>query len=81
MQKTFYIIDDHEMLRVGTAFTLSQNSDWISAGSAESIESALSDLENLCIKGEFPSLVICDLNFQGQNVGFDYMKSLKEAFP
>lgn len=32
MKKTFYIIDDHEMLRTGTSSYITSNSDWECAG-------------------------------------------------
>lgn len=81
MEKTFYIIDDHEMLRVGTASFITQNSNWISLGGAKSIDSALMDLENLRQKDLLPAVIICDLNFYGDNSGFNYIEKIRSLYP
>ena len=41
MNKTFYIIDDHDLLRRGTISYLEASSDWKSAGDAKDGEKAL----------------------------------------
>ncbi|EID85368.1 Response regulator [Treponema sp. JC4] len=81
MSKTFYIIDDHQMLRLGTSSWLTSNSDWLCAGSAGTHEAAFSDFEKFADRGELPSLVICDLNFYGENTGFDFIKELCTLYP
>ena len=81
MQKTFYIIDDHEMLRLGTTSYIQNNSEWISLGSAENEEKALSDLETLSQSQNLPSLIISDLNFYGKDTGFDLVKKIKTLYP
>lgn len=34
MSKTFYIVDDHELLRIGTISFIEKKSDWICKGNA-----------------------------------------------
>ena len=81
MSKTFYIIDDHEMLRLGTSGWLTSNSDWKCCGSAGTYEQALADFERMAEQGGLPSLVICDLNFYGENTGFDFMSKIHSLYP
>ena len=81
MSKFFYIIDDHEMLRVGTSGWLTSNSDWKCCGSAGTHEQAFADFERMAEQGGLPSLVICDLNFYGENTGFDFMSKIHSLYP
>ena len=79
MEKTFYIIDDHEMLRLGTISYIENNSEWKSFGSANNAEKAFSDFEHFSSENSFPSILITDLNFYGQDTGFDFLAV--EGFP
>ena len=81
MSKTFYIIDDHEMLRVGTSGWLTSNSDWKCCGSAGTHEQAFADFESMAGQGHLPSLLICDLNFYGENTGFDFISKIHTLYP
>ena len=81
MCKTFYIIDDHEMLRVGTSGWITSNSDWKCCGSAGTHEQAFADFERIAGEGNLPSLLICDLNFYGENTGFDFMSKIHSLYP
>ena len=81
MLKTFYILDDHEMLRLGTSSWITSNSDWQCAGDAGTHEAALADLGKLAAGGALPSIIICDINFYGENTGLDFIKKLLELYP
>ena len=81
MTKTFYIIDDHEMLRLGTSSWINANSDWVKAGDAGTHEAALADFEQFAACGKLPSVVICDINFYGENTGLDFIKKLISLYP
>ncbi len=81
MCKTFYILDDHEMLRVGTSSWLTSNSDWKCCGSAGTHEQAFADFESMAGQGVLPSLLICDLNFYGENTGFDFISKIHTLYP
>ena len=63
MAKTFYIVDDHELLRIGTISFIEKKSDWLCKGNASNPESALSDLAFLSGGNMLPDLVISDLNY------------------
>ena len=78
MCKTFYIIDDHEMLRVGTSGWITSNSAWKCCGSAGTHEQAFADFERMT---ELPAVLICDLNFYGENTGFDFMSKIHNLYP
>lgn len=81
MIKSFYIIDDHEMLRLGTSGWITSNSDWKCAGDAATHEAALADFEKLSAEGKLPAIVICDINFYGENTGLDFIKEIKILYP
>ena len=81
MNKKFYIVDDHEMLRLGTSNWLTSNSDWICSGNSGTHEQAFLDFEVLAQEGRLPSILISDLNFYGENTGFDFMKSFHAKYP
>ena len=81
MTKSFYIIDDHEMLRLGTSSWITTNSDWIKSGDAGTHEAALADFEQLASCGKLPSVVICDINFYGENTGIDFIRKLLSLYP
>jgi len=88
MAKTLYIIDDHEMLRLGTRSWITENSDWICAGDAGTHEAAYADFEKMAVNsasgagsGGLPSVLICDLNFYGENTGFDFIAKIHAKYP
>ncbi len=81
MRKTFYIIDDHEMLRSGTKSWIMGHSDWICQGDSGTHEQAYSDFERMDKEGGLPSILICDLNFYGENTGFEFMEKIHELYP
>lgn len=81
MIKSFYIIDDHEMLRLGTSGWITSNSDWKCSGDAATHEAALADFQKLSESGNLPSIVICDINFYGENTGLDFIKKMKTVYP
>lgn len=81
MNKSFYIIDDHELLRLGTSNWLTTNSAWLCAGNASTHEDALADLKKLCAEDKLPSVVICDINFYGENSGLDFISKILSIYP
>ncbi|MCR5622137.1 MAG: response regulator transcription factor [Treponema sp.] len=81
MQKTFYIVDDHEMMRLGTATYITAHSDWSCIGNSADGVTTLADLNLLDSTGKLPAVVICDLNFDGDDSGFDLVKRIHELYP
>lgn len=81
MNKTFYIIDDHDLLRRGTISYLEGSSDWKSAGDAKDGEKALSELENFAKEDNLPAIIICDLNFYGKNTGSTLIEEIRALYP
>ena len=81
MEKTFYIIDDHELLRLGTSSYIEKNSSWKSLGSSADSKKALCDLEQFASDGNLPAVVISDLNFYGADTGFDLVSQMHELYP
>lgn len=81
MSRSFYIVDDHEMLRLGTSNWLTTNSDWLCSGDAATHDAALADLEKLSSADNLPSVVICDINFYGENSGLDFIAKISVLYP
>ncbi len=81
MNKTFYIIDDHDLLRRGTISYLEASSDWKSAGDAKDGEKALSELKNFAKEDNLPAIIICDLNFYGKNTGSNLIEEIRALYP
>ena len=81
MNKTFYIIDDHDLLRRGTISYLEASSDWKSVGDAKDAEKALLALENLAKEDNLPGIIICDLNFYGKNIGSTLIEEIHALYP
>lgn len=105
MTKTFYIIDDHEMLRLGTCDWLANNSDWKCVGEAGTHEKAFADFARMASENGtscdspagandnantrtkadtyagLPSILISDLNFYGENTGFDFISEVHALYP
>ena len=69
------------MLRLGTSSWITSNSDWTCAGDAATHEKALADFERFATAASFPSVVICDINFYGENSGLDFIKKLISLYP
>ncbi|MBQ4236969.1 MAG: response regulator transcription factor [Treponema sp.] len=79
--KTFYIVDDHEMLRGGTKSWIMSHSDWICVGDSGTHEQAYSDFERMEKDVGLPDVLICDLNFYGENTGFEFMEKIHGLYP
>ena len=82
MEKTFYIIDDHEMLRTGTASYIESHSGWKCRGNSGEGDAALAEFAQLAAAGtELPAVIICDLNFYGEDSGFDLIRRIRRLYP
>lgn len=81
MPKTFFILDDHAMMRHGIASYLSDTTDWGCSGSAESSQDALSQLEHLSALGSLPALVISDLQLAGDDSGLNFIGFVSKMYP
>ena len=81
MEKTLFLIDDHAMLRRGIIGWFNDNSNWKCIGDAGTKDDALSLLEKLNEDEKLPSIIITDINMNGQEIGFEIMKEVKEKYP
>lgn len=81
MSKNYFIVDDHEMLRTGIIGWISENSDFQCIGDAGTLQDALSVLDELAKKNDLPDILISDINFNGENSGFDLIGQVREKFP
>ncbi len=81
MDKTFYIIEDHDMLRWGTISYIQNKSSWKCLGDSKLPEKAISDLESFARIDRLPGIVISDLNFKDEDSGFDLVKQIHGLFP
>ena len=81
MDKTFYSIDDHEMIRVGIISFIEGKSDWKCLGGASCAEEALADLQGFAKAQTMPSIIISDLNFNGEISGYNLVSHLHSLYP
>lgn len=81
MDKTFYIIEDHDMLRWGTISYIQNKSSWKCLGDSKLPEKAISDLESFARIDRLPGIVISDLNFKDEDSGFDLVKQMHGLYP
>ena len=81
MDKTFYIIEDHDMLRWGTISYIQNKSSWKCLGDSKLPEKAISDLESFARIDRLPGIVISDLNFKDEDSGFDLVKQMHGSYP
>ena len=81
MDKTFYIIEDHDMLRWGTISYIQNKSSWKCLGDSKLPEKAISDLESFARIDRLPGIVISDLNFKDKDSGFDLVKQIHGSYP
>lgn len=81
MAKTYFIVDDHEMLRVGITGWLKDNSDFTCLEDAGTLQDALESLDKYAKAGTLPSILISDINFSGENAGFDLIRLVHEKYP
>lgn len=81
MAKKYFIADDHSMLRRGIIGWISDHSDWECIGDAETHEEAFSKLEECYRNKNIPDIFISDINFNGDNTGFDLIKKIGELYP
>ena len=74
MAKTFYIIDDHEMLRVGTRGWIMAHSNWICLGDSGTHEQAFNDFMELKISSAIGTMdETIDISLEGKTllIGFN----------
>ena len=69
------------MLRVGTRGWIMAHSNWICLGDSGTHEQAFNDFMELKKEVKLPSVLICDLNFYGENTGFDFIRQIHELYP
>jgi len=81
MEKKYFIVDDHSMLRSGIIGWISENSDWKCIGDAENHQEAYLKLAECSQNNNLPDILISDINFNGENTGFDFIKDIRSKYP
>lgn len=79
--KTLFILDDHAMLRNGIASFFSENSDWKITGQAGTTEDFYSQIKQMADNKELPDILICDINLNKENTGFEVMENVTKNYP
>lgn len=79
--KTLFILDDHSMLRNGIASFLAENSDWKIAGQAGSKNEFLDKFIELNNTNSLPKILICDINLNKENIGFEIIDFVRNTYP
>lgn len=73
--KTLFIVDDHEMIRLGIKYWIETKTEWKSLGDASSSEECLEKLKNVQ-----PAVILIDVDLGSEN-GFDLIPVLKSTYP
>ncbi len=76
MKKPIYIVDDHPLVVDALQNLISRSDDLECIGSSDTIEKAMSDIENLQ-----PTLVLVDIQLKQNQSGLQLLKQLRTAFP
>lgn len=81
MANSYFIVDDHEMLRSGIIGWLKDNTDYICFGDSGTLQTAMDTLVQLEEKATLPDILISDINFNGENSGFNLIAQVHEKYP
>ncbi|MCQ2240679.1 response regulator transcription factor [Treponema sp.] len=81
MANSYFIVDDHEMLRSGIIGWLKDNTDYTCLGDAGTLEAAMDSLVQLKKNATLPDILISDINFNGENSGFNLIAQVREKYP
>lgn len=79
-EKTYFLLDDHALMRKGISDYIAQNSEWTLAGEAGTCEEAKEELLMLARTKIFPQIIVVDINIKNED-GIDFMAQLKELSP
>lgn len=79
--KTFFIVDDHSMIRHGIIDWFTENSDWHCSGDAGSKEEAIDAFSKMSATNTIPGILITDLNMRGVNNGIELIGMIKKEYP
>lgn len=80
MEKSLFIVDDHNMLLKGLKSYLEENSDWNVSGTFTSPGDCLSELERISLKEDFPQIIIVDVQL-GKESGFELVEKITKGWP
>ena len=86
MEKSLFIVDDHNMLLKGLKSYLEENSDWNVSGTFTSPGDCLCQLEKIRTGGDvlhdadFPQIIIVDVQL-GKESGFELVEKITKSFP
>ena len=82
MEKSLFIVDDHNMLLKGLKSYLEENSDWKVLQTFTSAEECLCALEKINSGGEgaFPQIIIVDVQL-GKESGFELVEKITKGWP
>lgn len=86
MEKSLFIVDDHNMLLKGLKSYLEENSDWKVSGTFTSAGACLNELEKIRADRDglhdvdFPQIIIVDVQL-GKESGFELVEKITKSMP
>ena len=80
MEKSLFIVDDHNMLLKGLENYLLENTDWKVSGTFTSAAACLSALETIGLQEDFPKIIIVDVQL-GKESGFELVEKITKSLP
>lgn len=85
MEKTFFIVEDHSLMRHGITSWITENSDWKCAGMAQNKEEAIKKITKLpLVQKKNCLIVIVDITLDAGEYdysGLELIKELSKSFP
>ncbi len=82
MKKTFFLVEDHSLMRQGISNYLCTEGDYGCAGCTDNAQEALAMLEQLAAQGEAPAVLITDLNLGTDTEdGIRLLRICRERYP
>ena len=83
MEKHFFIVEDHSLMRHGIASWISQHSDWKCVGMAENKEQAFETLASMP-ENSRPAVLITDITLDSKQYdysGLEIVKQITQQYP
>lgn len=78
--KSFFLVEDHEMMQKGLSNFFDQNTQWHCLGNAKSKDEALEFLENAAKSEKLPDVAIIDINLGAGTDGISLIAEIKKRF-
>ena len=80
MSRTFFLVEDHSLMKKGIEAYLCESGEWQCAGTARNASCTLDAMRSLASEDSLPDIAIVDVSL-GKDNGLDLIKTLHKEFP